>query len=81
MPGPVPTSPANRDYAGGFAGALMLKDLGLALTAAGENGVDTVLGRTAAQLYTEFVEKDGPSRDFSAIITDIRSEERTHGQH
>lgn len=81
VPGPVPTSPANREYAGGFASALMLKDLGLALTAAGENRVDTVLGRAAAQLYTEFVEKDGPSRDFSAIITDIRSEERTNGQH
>ena len=30
VPGPVPTSPANRDYQPGFAGALMAKDLGLA---------------------------------------------------
>ncbi len=30
VPGPVPTSPANRDYQGGFAAALMLKDLKLA---------------------------------------------------
>ena len=27
VPGPVPTSPANRDYQPGFAGALMAKDL------------------------------------------------------
>ncbi len=33
VPGPVPTSPANRDYQPGFAGALMAKDLGLALQA------------------------------------------------
>ena len=30
VPGPVPTAPSNRDYAGGFATALMLKDLKLA---------------------------------------------------
>lgn len=73
VPGPVPTSPANRDYAGGFAGALMLKDLRLALTSAREHGLDAVLGDTAARLYAEFVERDGPARDFSAIITDIRA--------
>ena len=74
VPGPVPTSPANRDYVGGFASALMLKDLRLALTAAQQNGLDAVLGDTAARLYTEFVEQDGPARDFSAIITDIRAQ-------
>ena len=39
VPGPVPTSPANRDYTGGFAGTLMLKDLRPAVTASGEHGV------------------------------------------
>ena len=34
VPGPVPTSPANRDYKPGFAAALMLKDLKLAQEAA-----------------------------------------------
>ena len=37
VPGPVPTSPANRDYQPGFAGALMAKDLKLALNAAGKH--------------------------------------------
>ncbi|MFC9556852.1 3-hydroxyisobutyrate dehydrogenase [Rhodococcus sp. NPDC056960] len=73
VPGPVPTSPANRDYAGGFASALMLKDLRLAQAAASDNGVDTVLGRRAAELYEQFVTHDGPGRDFSAIVTAIRS--------
>jgi 3-hydroxyisobutyrate dehydrogenase len=72
VPGPVPTSPANRDYTPGFATGLMHKDLGLAMTAATEHGVDTTIGRTAAAVYAEFLEHDGPARDFSAIIHDIR---------
>jgi 3-hydroxyisobutyrate dehydrogenase len=72
VPGPVPASPANRGYAGGFAGGLMLKDLGLAMAAARENGVPAALGAAAEARYAEFVERDGPGRDFSAIITDIR---------
>ena len=44
VPGPVPTSPANRDYAGGFAAALMLKDLKLAQAAAQSAGAATPLG-------------------------------------
>jgi 3-hydroxyisobutyrate dehydrogenase len=74
VPGPVPTSPANRDFAGGFAGALMLKDLGLAMTAAREKGVPTVLGQTALARYAEYVERGDPAKDFSAIITDIRGQ-------
>ena len=34
VPGPVPTSPANRDYQAGFTAAMMLKDLMLAQQAA-----------------------------------------------
>ncbi|MEX5632796.1 3-hydroxyisobutyrate dehydrogenase [Parafrankia sp. FMc2] len=71
VPGPVPTSPANRDYQGGFAAGLMLKDLGLARDAAQATGVELALGAHAADLYTAFVEQDGPGRDFSAVITGI----------
>ena len=73
VPGPVPSSPANRDYAGGFASALMLKDLRLAQAAATDNDVDTTLGRRATELYEQFVAHDGPGRDFSAIVTAIRA--------
>ena len=38
VPGPVPASPANRDYQAGFTAAMMLKDLKLAQDAAREGG-------------------------------------------
>ncbi len=72
VPGPVPASPANRDYAPGFAVALMLKDLRLAEAAAAASGADAALGRHAASLYAAFAET-GAALDFSAIINAIRS--------
>ena len=72
VPGPVPTSPANRDYNGGFASGLMLKDLRLARAAARDQNVATLLGEDATELYAAFVAHDGPRRDFSAIITAVR---------
>ena len=55
VPGPVPASPANRDYKPGFAASLMLKDLRLAQEAAASVGAATPLGAEAAQLYALFV--------------------------
>ncbi|MCU1521577.1 MAG: 3-hydroxyisobutyrate dehydrogenase [Arthrobacter sp.] len=72
VPGPVPTSPANRDYQPGFAGALMAKDLKLALNALESTGVAARLGPLAAELYDTFAAEGGAGRDFSGIITDIR---------
>ncbi|MEJ1923568.1 3-hydroxyisobutyrate dehydrogenase [Microbacterium sp. KHB019] len=72
VPGPVPTSPANRDYQPGFAGALMAKDLGLALKAIEQTDTDAKMGRLAQELYAAFASGDGAGRDFSGIITDIR---------
>lgn len=71
VPGPVPGSPANRDYQPGFAAALMLKDLGLAQAAAGEVGAVTPLGARALELYREFASLDGLT-DFSGIIHQLR---------
>src|SRR5215471_4667305 len=51
VPGPVPTSPANRDYRAGFTAAMMLKDLRLAQQAAGATAAATPLGASAASLY------------------------------
>ena len=64
VPGPVPTSPANRGYRAGFTAAMMLKDLRLAEAA----GATTGLGHQAALLYQEFVAGGHGSLDFSAII-------------
>lgn len=72
VPGPVPTSPANRDYQPGFAGALMSKDLGLAAAAIADTGTDAQMGSLAVNMYQAFAEGDGAGKDFSGIITSIR---------
>ncbi|MBO6716468.1 MAG: 3-hydroxyisobutyrate dehydrogenase [Rhizobiaceae bacterium] len=72
VPGPVPTSPANRDYAPGFAAALMLKDLRLAQEAAQSSGAITPLGAEAAQLYALFESAGNGGKDFSGIVNFLR---------
>jgi 3-hydroxyisobutyrate dehydrogenase len=71
VPGPVPTSPSNNDFAPGFATALMNKDLGLAMAAVESTGSAAPLGRHAAEIYAEFA-ADNAARDFSAVITMLR---------
>jgi 3-hydroxyisobutyrate dehydrogenase len=73
VPGPVPASPANRDYQPGFAGALMAKDLGLAVQALESTGVQARLGSLAEEIYRQFAEGEGAGRDFSGIINEIRA--------
>jgi 3-hydroxyisobutyrate dehydrogenase len=68
VPGPVPSSPANRGYAAGFTGAMMLKDLKLAQQAAIASGAATPLGAEAAALYGLHVQHGGGPRDFSGIF-------------
>ena len=65
VPGPVPASPANRDYQAGFAAALMLKDLTLAVEAAAAAGAAGVLGRPAQQAYERLCAMGLGSKDFS----------------
>jgi 3-hydroxyisobutyrate dehydrogenase len=68
VPGVGPETPADRGYEGGFAAALMLKDLKLAMEAAQENGAYTPMGGEAEDLYQRFVDRGGGSKDFSGII-------------
>ncbi|ALG27716.1 MULTISPECIES: 3-hydroxyisobutyrate dehydrogenase [Glutamicibacter] len=72
VPGPVPTSPANRDYQPGFAAALMAKDLGLAASALEHTTTDAQLGSLAAALYRKFSDEGNAGTDFSGIINAIR---------
>ncbi len=72
VPGPVPTSPANRDYAPGFTAGMMLKDLRLAQDAANAAGAVTPLGAEAAALYGLFDAAGHGGVDFSGIIKLIR---------
>ena len=73
VPGVGPQSPADNGYQGGFAAALMLKDLRLALDAADEVGADVPMGTRARELYEAFADAGHGGMDFSGIIT-------THGE-
>ena len=72
VPGVGPASPADNDYQGGFATALMLKDLKLAMEAAQSVGADTPMGKRAAELYQAFAEAGSGALDFSAIIKTLK---------
>ena len=72
VPGPVPTSPANRDYAAGFTAAMMLKDLKVSQDAAKAAGAVTEMGANAANIYSRYVDSGEGSRDFSGIIRFVR---------
>ena len=68
LPGVGPETPADRDYEGGFATALMLKDLKLAVEAAGGANASVPMGANAMALYQAFQNSGGGGLDFSAII-------------
>ncbi|MCG8446908.1 MAG: 3-hydroxyisobutyrate dehydrogenase [Hyphomicrobiales bacterium] len=74
VPGPVPASPANRDYAAGFTADMMWKDLKLAQDAARTSGAATPLGAEASALYALFCNRGGGPTDFSGIIRFLRGE-------
>jgi len=68
VPGPVPASPSNRGFEGGFAVAMMLKDLKLAQDAAAKTGTSTPMGAQAEALYAMFDKLGYAGKDFSAVI-------------
>jgi 3-hydroxyisobutyrate dehydrogenase len=68
VPGPVPASPANRDYQAGFTADMMLKDLKLAQQAAQAAGAATPLGAEAGALYQMLCNAGLGPKDFSAIF-------------
>ncbi len=76
VPGPVPTAPSNRDYAPGFAAALMLKDLKLAQQAADTSGAATPLGAEATALYQRINDAGLAGKDFSAAFTWLSGQKR-----
>ncbi|WP_010163286.1 3-hydroxyisobutyrate dehydrogenase [Sphingomonas sp. PAMC 26617] len=72
VPGVGPDTPADHDYQGGFAIALMLKDLKLAAEAASGADANTPMGTKAAELYQRFADEGQGGLDFSAIIKMLR---------
>lgn len=72
VPGVMPDSPASKGYEGGFGISLMNKDLGLAMQAAREIGIEPRLGPLARDIYTE-IEHDSElkSKDFSVVYKQL----------
>jgi len=68
VPGVGPQTPADNDYQGGFASALMLKDLKLAVEAAGSVNASVPMGSNAQALYQVLVNQGEGGKDFSSII-------------
>jgi 3-hydroxyisobutyrate dehydrogenase len=73
-PGAVEAAPSNRGYEGGFAVAMMLKDLKLAQEAAAKAGAATPLGAQAEGLYALFDRLGYGQKDFSAILQLLRGQ-------
>ncbi len=74
VPGPVPTSPANRDYQPGFTVEMMAKDLRLAQDAAQGAKLATPLGAAALAAYSLFEGAGNAQMDFSGIIKMLQGE-------
>jgi 3-hydroxyisobutyrate dehydrogenase len=68
VPGLVPAAPSNRDFAGGFSTAMMLKDLKLAQAAAAASRTATPMGAQAEATYALFERLGYGGKDFSAVI-------------
>lgn len=67
-PGISANAPAGRGYTDGFATQLMLKDIGLAIEAAGQAKQPILLGGLVQQMYQQLCMQGNAQLDFSSII-------------
>ena len=67
VPGIMENVPASRNYDGGFACDLMLKDVGLALESAREAGSKTELGDLSKDIYERLSKAGLGRKDFGVI--------------
>ena len=75
-PGPVPAAPSNRDYAPGFAAALMVKDVKLSQAAAEATGSPTPLAAKALGFYQQVVDAGDGGKDFSVVFRWLAQQKR-----
>ena len=75
-PGPVPAAPSNRDYAPGFAAALMVKDVKLSQAAAETTGSPTPLAAKALSFYQQVVDGGDGGKDFSVVFRWLARQKR-----
>lgn len=72
IPHASPDSPSNRNYAAGGSAAVVVKDLGIALSAAKSAGLAPELGPLALKAYRTLVDKKLGHLDLSAIYLAMR---------
>ena len=70
----MPTAPSKRNYDGGFAAAMMLKDLKRAQDTAAKVGASAPLGPQTEALFQMFNGLGYGGRDFSAILQMLRGQ-------
>jgi 3-hydroxyisobutyrate dehydrogenase len=75
-PGPVPAAPSNRDYAPGFAAALMVKDVKLSQAAADATGSPTPVAAQALSFYQQVVDAGDGGKDFSVVFRWLANQKR-----
>lgn len=71
-PGVGPVTASDRNYEGGFAAAMMLKDLKLAQEAAARAGATTPLGNQSEAIYQLFDRLGFGGKDFSGVLQMLR---------
>jgi len=71
-PGVGPVTASDRNYEGGFAAAMMLKDIKLAQEAAARAGATTPLGNSAEAIYQLFDRLGFGGKDFSGVLQMLR---------
>ncbi|KAJ1999425.1 hypothetical protein H4R26_005072 [Coemansia thaxteri] len=68
VPNVISAAPSSSDYAGGFKSRLMLKDLGLASTAAKDSKTPLMLGALAENIYRHLASDSAMAdKDFSVV--------------
>lgn len=73
-PGVGPQTASDRNYDGGFAAGMMLKDLKLAQEAAAKSGAVAPLGAQAEAIYALFDRLGYGAKDFSGVLQMLRGE-------
>jgi len=81
---PVPSAlvdkspPCEREYVGGFATSLMLKDMGLASDIAHQRKSPLPLGEAAKEIYAKAIEKypELAGRDFSSVYSFLKEQKK-----
>jgi 3-hydroxyisobutyrate dehydrogenase len=69
-----PQTASDRNYEGGFATAMMLKDLKLAQEAAARAGATTPLGNQSEAIYALFDRLGFGGKDFSGVLQLLRGD-------